>query len=138
MRTHVKALAVMNLIHAILVFTFGLIALVLFGGLAAMANTRPEAGEIVMPMLGMMGGLLFLALTMLALPKFIASIGLLYYKPWARILTVVISGLGLWEIPFGTALGLYGLWVLTSREGTALFDNGGRVVLGSAVAMPPR
>jgi hypothetical protein len=56
-----------------------------------------------------------------SLPGLIAGVGLLSFRPWARILTIVISVLELPAFPFHTALGVYGLWVLLSVEGTALF-----------------
>jgi hypothetical protein len=60
---------------------------------------------------------------LLSIPSIFAGVGLLSYKPWARILTLVVSGFDLINIPFGTALGFYGFWVLLSREGTALFEQ---------------
>ena len=58
-----------------------------------------------------------------ALPLIIAGVGLLSFKPWARILAIIISILNLLQFPFGTALGFYGIWVLFSRDGQALFEH---------------
>ena len=43
---------------------------------------------------------------------FIAGFGLLHHESWARLLTIVLSFLALFNVPFGTALGIYGLWIL--------------------------
>ncbi len=43
---------------------------------------------------------------------FIAGWGLLQRESWARMLTIVLSFLALFNVPFGTALGIYGLWTL--------------------------
>jgi hypothetical protein len=43
---------------------------------------------------------------------FIAGWGLLRHEPWARILALVLAFLALINVPFGTALGVYTLWVL--------------------------
>jgi hypothetical protein len=51
---------------------------------------------------------------------FMAGWGLLKREPWARILTLVLAFLALVNIPFGTALGVYTLWVLL--PGTAEQD----------------
>ena len=59
----------------------------------------------------------------LSLPGLIAGIGLLKFRPWARILGIVISALDLMSVPIGTAIGIYGLWVLLSNETEALFRN---------------
>jgi hypothetical protein len=44
---------------------------------------------------------------------FIAGWGLLQHEPWARVLALVLAFLSLFtNIPFGTALGIYTMWVL--------------------------
>ena len=47
---------------------------------------------------------------------FVAGWGLLRHEPWARMLTIVLSFLALLNIPFGTALGIYSLWVLLPSQ----------------------
>jgi hypothetical protein len=42
-------------------------------------------------------------------------------RPWARVLGIVLCILGLLHLPFGTIVGVYGLWVLFSPETEALF-----------------
>jgi len=49
----------------------------------------------------------------------IAGWGLLERRPWARMMAIVIGCVFLIDMPFGTALGIYTLWVLlpaTSEE----------------------
>ena len=58
-----------------------------------------------------------------AIPEIIGGIGLLKFKSWARVLTLIISCLELIEIPLGTALGAYSLWVLLNDETQALFQK---------------
>lgn len=41
-----------------------------------------------------------------------AGWGLLERRPWARMLAIVLGFLNLLDMPFGTALGIYTLWVL--------------------------
>lgn len=41
-----------------------------------------------------------------------AGWGLLQREPWARILTLVLAFIALLNVPLGTALGVYTLWVL--------------------------
>jgi hypothetical protein len=57
--------------------------------------------------------------------------GLLERQPWARILGIVLGFLVLIRIPFGTALGIYTLWVLlpesSAREYDAMAGAGGQV-----------
>jgi zinc-ribbon domain len=41
-----------------------------------------------------------------------AGWGLLQRQPWARMLAIVLGCISLFDMPFGTALGIYSLWVL--------------------------
>lgn len=56
-----------------------------------------------------------------SIPGIIAGIGLFKRKEWARILTLILSVIKLMNIPIGTALGAYSIWVLVQDETTALF-----------------
>jgi hypothetical protein len=47
---------------------------------------------------------------------FLAGWGLLQRERWARTLTLVLSFLALLNIPLGTALGVYSLWVLLPEK----------------------
>jgi hypothetical protein len=46
-----------------------------------------------------------------------AGFGLLQREVWARTLTLIVAFIALFtNIPFGTALGIYSMWVLLPRE----------------------
>jgi len=60
-------------------------------------------------------------IALLSLPGILAGWGLLNYKPWARILAIVLSALNLLSVPIGTVIGAYGLWVLLNTETERLF-----------------
>ncbi len=62
-------------------------------------------------------------LVVLGLPGIIAGAGLLARKSWARILSLVISGLCLLCFPVGTILGVYGLVVLLQDSATEYFAS---------------
>lgn len=46
----------------------------------------------------------------------IIGIGLLQRKAWARMGALLLGGVSLIDMPFGTALGIYTLWVLLPAE----------------------
>jgi hypothetical protein len=58
-------------------------------------------------------GLAFLGGAILSL---MAGWGLLERQPWARMLAIVLGVVHLINVPFGTALGAYTLWVLLPAE----------------------
>ena len=43
---------------------------------------------------------------------FLAGWGLSQREPWARMLVLVLAFISLFNVPFGTAVGVYSLWVL--------------------------
>jgi hypothetical protein len=53
---------------------------------------------------------------------FIAGWGLLHREPWARIVALVLGFIALFHIPFGTAIGVYTLWVLLPAQSQAEYD----------------
>lgn len=125
METHVKTLAVLHIVFGSLGVLVALGLLLLFGGIAGLVGATDTSGDahIAIPVLGSIGAFLFFLLLVLSLPGIIAGVGLLQFQPWARILTIVLSVLDLIHVPFGTALGVYGLWVLLSQGTERLFQR---------------
>ena len=124
MEQHIKILGVLNIVWGAFGALGGLVILLVFGGAFGLMNAvalhHPEAA-IVPPILTVIGGAISIFLLLLSIPSILAGIGLLYFKPWAWILAIIVSALHLMSIPFGTALGIYGLWVLFSPKSQGLF-----------------
>ena len=55
----------------------------------------------------------------LALLGAISAWGLLQHEPWGRMLGLIVGVVALLSIPFGTALGVYTLWVLLPASSEA-------------------
>jgi hypothetical protein len=70
---------------------------------------------------------LFTVLGILVLAKaavgFLAGWGLLHHEAWARIIILVLAFISLFNIPFGTALGVYTMWVLLPSESQREYDG---------------
>jgi hypothetical protein len=118
MAQHVRILGILHIIYAGLVLLFGVIVLLVMGGIAGFLSTngRTSDSEVAPPILVLIGVGVFIFLMLLSLPGIIGGFGLLAYKEWARILTIVLSAFELLSVPFGTALGIYGFWVLLNPE----------------------
>jgi hypothetical protein len=120
METHIKVLGVLYIVLSALGIFAAFLVLLIFGvGAAAVASDADAAQAL--PIIGLTGTALFVFLLAVSVPGIIAGIGLLKYRSWARILTIVISAINLINIPFGTLVGLYGLFVLLSEEGARRF-----------------
>lgn len=69
---------------------------------------------------------LFTTLGIVVLAKaacgFIAGWGLLQRESWARIVALVLAFISLFNIPFGTALGVYTLWALMPVQSQQEYD----------------
>jgi hypothetical protein len=125
MTGHVRALAVLQIVYASLGLVLGLVVFMLFGGIATIVglSAPPSDSIVAVPILTVIGGIASSILIVLSLPRLVAGIGLLKYQNWARILTLVVSAVGLFDVPVGLVLGIYGLWVLTHRDTTPLFHD---------------
>jgi hypothetical protein len=123
MENHVKVLAVLHIILGALGVLIGLGVFAVVGGVAGFVHMDGDndANQVV-ALLAATGGFVLLIMLVLSVPGVIAGIGLLSFQPWARILTIVLSILDLVNIPFGTVVGVYGLWVLLTNESERLFE----------------
>jgi hypothetical protein len=119
---HVKIVAILNIVLGGISLLIAVGMLLLFGGLAGIvvSDSDPDAA-IGAAILGTIGGLIFVCTAVFSIPSIIGGYGLLKYRPWAQTLTIVMSILNLISVPFGTALGIYGLWVLLNRDAKPLF-----------------
>lgn len=54
---------------------------------------------------------------------FVLAWGLFERQPWARVLGLVIGFLALLRIPFGTALGIYTIWVLLPENSAREYER---------------
>jgi hypothetical protein len=125
MAQHVKILGILHIIYGALGVFVGLLALLIMGGIAGVVGVSDHSPDsaLAIPILGGIGALVFIILLCVSLPGIIVGFGLLHFKPWARLLTLVLSAFELFSIPFGTALGIYGFWVLLKPETEQLFNQ---------------
>jgi hypothetical protein len=126
MRDHIRILGILNIVMGALTALIGVVALIALGGAASFIGAGLtgdyEGGQVAAPILAIVGLCIAVFFLILALPSIIGGWGLLNLRPWARILIIIVSVLHLFNFPFGTALGVYGLWVLLSDEARRIFE----------------
>jgi hypothetical protein len=105
---HVRLLGILWLALSALRLIPGLF-LVAFGSTRWFGSDMPPFLVGLLPMIGF--GFLLCAGVGIA-----AGCGLLARQPWARMLAVIFGAISLIDIPFGTAIGVYTLWVLLPAE----------------------
>ena len=123
MDTHVKVLAVLFIVFSALGVLAALALMAVFGVGAGIvgASGDPDAA-LALPIIGLTGTALVIFMLVLSLPGLITGFGLLKLKPWARIFGIVLCAINLINIPFGTIMGAYGLWVLLNSETERMFN----------------
>jgi hypothetical protein len=122
METHVKVLGALQIaMGAFGLVGAGLLALVVGGAAGIVGASGDPQATIAVPIIGITGTALVIFLLALSVPGVIVGIGLLACKPWARVAGIVLSIFGMMFIPFGTVLGIYGVWVLFSKDTERLF-----------------
>ena len=125
MRDHVRILGIIHIVFGLIGICAAFLILVIFGvgtlGIAGAAAQEDPEALVAIPILGAILSFIVFFIAVLSLPGILAGWGLLNYKPWARILAIVLSALNLLSVPIGTAIGVYGLWVLLNTETEQLF-----------------
>ena len=126
MDTHVRVLGVLNIAMGVVGLIIAALMMIGVGGAAGIisASAEPEEAALAVPILSIVGGLVVAVVFAFSLPSVVTGIGLLYFKPWARILGIVLSAIALLGFPWVTLLGIYGLWVLFNKDTERLFAGG--------------
>lgn len=110
------ALSALNAVGGVVLYV---LANTLFVHLHEFSGAPPAATAWLHPFLSAVG----IVIIVKAAAGFLAGWGLLQREPWARLLTVVLAFLALFNIPFGTALGIYTLWVLLPAGSDAEYEE---------------
>jgi hypothetical protein len=110
---HLHTLAILWIVIGAL-FMIPAAVLLLFGGSVhfVLHNEEPMA-ELFPVLLYLAGG----TLALLGTGGIGVGLGLKQRRPWARTVAIVLAILALFHPPFGTALGIYTLWVLLGDDG---------------------
>jgi hypothetical protein len=125
MERHVRILAIIHIVSGGLWLLLAFLVATIFGGVAGLigfAGLGDPDAAVAAPIVALVGMFVTVAITIFSIPSIVAGIGLLNRRNWARILTIVLSVLLLVKFPIGTAIGVYGLWVLLANESLPLFD----------------
>jgi uncharacterized membrane protein len=121
MAQHVKILGILHIVFGAMGVFAAVVVLLIFGGISALVSVSDRSTDLPAPILGVIGSVIFIIVLVLSLPGLIIGIGLMQFRPWARIGGIVLSALDLLGFPFHTALGVYGLWVLLNRQTEQMF-----------------
>jgi hypothetical protein len=123
MKSHVDFLGLLFIVWGLLTVVIGLSTLALGVGAVALITSanRTGGGEVA-------AGITAAAFTTLALiamvwgtAHVVVGLPLRRHTPWSRLIALMLGSVDLLLLPYGTALGVYALYVLLNEKGKALF-----------------
>jgi hypothetical protein len=117
MDRHVRILGVLNMVFGLLGAVIAIFILVRQGGTQGLYTSFND--DIV----GMVAVILTIYQLVIAIPCFLAGLFVRKLLEPARVMLTVISAVNILDVPVGTILGAYGLWVLLTPETDPLFDH---------------
>ncbi len=116
-REHVRLVGILWMAYSALHVVAGVVVIVVAQTILGHAihirnGPPPEITVWLRPLISAVGWLILAK----AAAGFFAGWGLLQRQEWARIVALVVGFVALLNVPIGTALGIYTLWVLLPRE----------------------
>jgi hypothetical protein len=124
---HVHTLGILWCIYGVYRLAAGVVAMLFLMGVAtpAFMGGMGSRGMSFLPFAPVMGGLAAVAGVFILLSSclaFVTGFALMTRKPWGRTIAIVAAILSLIKIFFGTALGIYTLWVLAPGASGMEYD----------------
>ena len=120
LQKHVTLVGALHIGYSAFQILGGLIALLFILGGGLLGGLIPEE-EIVISIIFFIAGAVGMWLVLVSVPGIIAGVGVLRHRPWGRYMALVLAVIWLSNIPLGTAIGAYSLWVLVQDETAKLF-----------------
>ena len=124
MIAHVDFVGVLFIVWGVLTTLVGLSTLALgvsAVALIASASRGGGGGQVAAGVTAVVFTALALAAIIWGVVHIAVGVPLRQRKPWARLVALMLGGVDLLLLPYGTALGVYTLWVLLNEEGKSLF-----------------
>jgi hypothetical protein len=127
-KTHVDLVGLLFIVWGLLTTLVGVSTLALGIGavaLLASASRAGSGGEVA-------AGVTAVAFTALALiaiawgaAHVVVGTPLRRHRPWSRLLALTLGAVDLLLLPYGTALGVYAIWILLNEDAKRLFTDHG-------------
>jgi len=128
MKKHFELLGLLYIIFSALNIVAAFLIFIILSSIGFLSRELSDPiadlnGYSAATILNAIGIIIALILVILAIPGLIGGYGLLKKRSWSRILGLILGGLNLMNIPFGTILGIYTLWVLIQDDAINYLDQ---------------
>jgi hypothetical protein len=126
MLSHVDFIGLLFIVWGLLTTLVGLSTLALgFGAVALIvSNAQGGGGQMASAFTAFAFAALAVIAMLWGIAHVVVGMPLRRRKPWARLAALALGSIDLVLLPYGTALGIYALWVLLNERGKALFVAG--------------
>lgn len=123
MRRHVDLLGILFIVSGALSLCLAVSLLALALGAAALVTSgRGEGADLVAGVTAATFLIVAVCVLMWGGAHVWTGSALRRHQPWARLVSLAMAVLNLILLPFGTALGIYTLWVLLNDQSRQLFE----------------
>jgi hypothetical protein len=126
MSSHVDFAGVLFIVWGLLTTLVGVSTLALGVSAIALISSATRGGGGGQVAAGV-AAVIFTTLALIAImwgaAHVVVGVPLRQRKPWARLVALMLGSVDLLLLPYGTALGIYALWVLLHEEGKGLFHQ---------------
>jgi hypothetical protein len=123
-RSHVDFVGVLFIVWGLLTTLVGVSTLALGVGAVALIASASRGGGGGQFAAGLTAAV-FTTLAVIAIvwgaAHVVVGVPLRRHKPWSRLVALTLGSVDLLLLPYGTALGVYALYVLLNEKGKALF-----------------
>jgi len=125
-KSHVDFVGVLFIVWGLLTVLVGVSTLALGVGAAALITSasRGGGGEVAAGITAAAFAALALIAILWGTAHVIVGVPLRRCTPWSRLIALMLGSVDLLLLPYGTALGVYAIWVLLSEGGKSLFVEG--------------
>jgi hypothetical protein len=131
MKNHIKILGRAYL-------AFGVLGLVVAAGFINALTSPGFTPRSLLPLsTAGFGAILAALFTLTSVPSLIGGGALLLQQSWARMLVLILGYVNLCNVPLGTILGIYTIWVISSEKDTQISDTDAVVEKDMPRVFPP-
>jgi len=115
MKTHLTVIGAVNIAFGIIGIFFGVICIIVLCGFLPI-----DFGDFPAQTIGSVVGTIII---LFSIAFIIAGAGVMCEASWARILALILSAISIFFFPYGTAWGIYSIWVLVNSETVEIFSK---------------
>ena len=124
MKSHVDFLGILFIVWGLLTVVVGVSTLALGIGAATLITSASGGGQVAAGITAAVFTALALMAILWGAAHVIVGVPLRRCTPWSRLTALMLGSVDLLLLPYGTALGVYALYVLLREDGKRLFTLG--------------